>query len=271
MPVYNGEKYLSKAITSILEQTFLDFEFIIINDGSTDKTPLILKKFKKNKKFKIINKKNEGHGLTCLLGYKKAILRNFNFILQIDSDDQCDPIYFKKLVLQIKKNDIVFGYRVSREDGFLRLIFSRILSCIIFLRSGIYLKDPNVPYRLIKTEIMRKVIYKIPKKINLTNCYLTYLLEKDFSNITIRGEISDALERRGENGLKCYDPGFDNTMIQNAELRRAQAAAAQARADAERARNAQQQAEQDAFNTRREADWRRINCPSGTGTGYSCN
>ena len=105
---------------------------------------------------------------------------NFNFILQIDSDNQCDPIHFKKLVLQSKKNDIVFGYRVRREDGFLRLIFSRILSCVIFLRSGIYLKDPNVPYRLIKTGIMRKVIYKIPKKINLTNCYLTYLLEKNF-------------------------------------------------------------------------------------------
>ena len=184
IPVYNEERNISNLINEWNKQISKNYKkpykFIIINDGSTDKTSLILKKFKKNKKFNIINKKNEGHGLTCLLGYKKAILGNFNFILQIDSDNQCDPIYFKKLVLQIKKNDIVFGYRVSREDGLLRLIFSRILSCIIFLRSGIYLKDPNVPYRLIKTGIMRRVIYKIPKKINLINCYLTYLFEKNF-------------------------------------------------------------------------------------------
>ena len=130
IPVYNEEKNISNLIKEWNKQISKNYnksyKFIIINDGSTDKTPLILKKFKKNKKFKIINKKNEGHGLTCLLGYKKAILANFNFILQIDSDNQCDPIHFKKLVLQSKKNDIVFGYRVRREDGFLRLIFSRI-------------------------------------------------------------------------------------------------------------------------------------------------
>jgi|ETNmetMinimDraft_33_1059910.scaffolds.fasta_scaffold35274_2 glycosyltransferase involved in cell wall biosynthesis len=184
IPVYNEEKNIINLINQwkkeISKNYSKSYKFIIINDGSTDRTLSVLNKFKKNKKFKIINKKNEGHGLTCLFGYKQAILENFLFILQIDADNQCDPIYFKKIIQQSKKNDIIFGFRVSREDGFLRLVFSRILSCIIFLRSGRYLKDPNVPYRLIKTEILKKVINKIPKKINLSNCYLTYLLEKDF-------------------------------------------------------------------------------------------
>ena len=184
IPVYNEEKNINKLIRNWRRQVSKNYnkpyKFIIINDGSTDGTSKVLNKFKKNKKFKIINKKNEGHGLTCLLGYKKAILGNFNFILQIDSDNQCDPIYLKKFILQSKKNDIVFGYRTKREDGYLRLIFSRLLSAIIFIRSGVYLRDPNVPYRLIKTQIMKKVIYKIPKNIILTNCYLTYLLEKNF-------------------------------------------------------------------------------------------
>jgi len=45
MSVYNGEKYLQEAIDSILGQTFKDFEFLIINDGSTDKTGEILKSY----------------------------------------------------------------------------------------------------------------------------------------------------------------------------------------------------------------------------------
>ncbi|MVD67221.1 glycosyltransferase, partial [Vibrio cholerae] len=47
MSVYNGEKYLGEAIDSILKQTFSDFEFIIINDGSTDKTLEIIKSYMK--------------------------------------------------------------------------------------------------------------------------------------------------------------------------------------------------------------------------------
>lgn len=54
MPVYNGEKYLNEAIDSILNQTFKDFEFLIINDGSIDKSLEIIKKYKDNR-IKIIN------------------------------------------------------------------------------------------------------------------------------------------------------------------------------------------------------------------------
>ena len=45
MPVHNGEKYLAEAIKTILDQSFADFEFLIMDDGSTDSTPQILKEF----------------------------------------------------------------------------------------------------------------------------------------------------------------------------------------------------------------------------------
>lgn len=47
MPVYNTEKYLSEAIESILAQTFVDFEFIIIDDGSTDRSWEIIEEYAK--------------------------------------------------------------------------------------------------------------------------------------------------------------------------------------------------------------------------------
>ena len=56
MPVYNGEPYLREAIESILNQTYSDFEFIIINDGSTDNSWHVIKEYAE-KEVKIIIKK----------------------------------------------------------------------------------------------------------------------------------------------------------------------------------------------------------------------
>lgn len=57
MTAYNSEKYIAEAIESILKQTFKDFEFIIINDGSKDKTVKIIKSFKDPRIVLIDNKK----------------------------------------------------------------------------------------------------------------------------------------------------------------------------------------------------------------------
>ena len=61
MSVYNGETYLRESVESILKQTFKDFEFIIINDGSTDNSLSILEEYaKKDERIKIINQKKYG-------------------------------------------------------------------------------------------------------------------------------------------------------------------------------------------------------------------
>lgn len=61
VPIYNGEKYLSACIDSILNQTFNDFEIILVNDGSTDMSEQICNEYaKKDKRVKIINKLRGG-------------------------------------------------------------------------------------------------------------------------------------------------------------------------------------------------------------------
>ena len=59
MSVYNGEATLREAVASVLEQTFGDFEFIIIDDGSTDATPGILDSFR-DSRLKVIRQENPG-------------------------------------------------------------------------------------------------------------------------------------------------------------------------------------------------------------------
>jgi glycosyltransferase involved in cell wall biosynthesis len=87
MPVYNGEKYIREAIDSILNQTFTDFEFLIVNDGSTDQTEQIINSYN-DKRIKLVNKINGG--VSCALNYG---LKNASgkYIARFDADDICYP------------------------------------------------------------------------------------------------------------------------------------------------------------------------------------
>lgn len=86
MPAYNAERYISRAIESILNQTFKDFELIIINDASTDSTLSIINKYiKKDKRIKVIsNKKNLQIAASLNIGITKA---KSNIVARMDADD----------------------------------------------------------------------------------------------------------------------------------------------------------------------------------------
>ena len=73
VPVYNGEKYIGKTVDSILNQTFEDFELILINDGSTDGTRKILEECReKDKRLKVIHQENSGPGAARNVGIREA-------------------------------------------------------------------------------------------------------------------------------------------------------------------------------------------------------
>ena len=101
MSAYNGEKYLREAIDSILGQTFKDFEFLIINDGSTDKTGEILKSYN-DPRIKIINN-NKNIGLTKSLN-KGLRLAKGEYIARQDADDISMPERLKKEVEFLERN-----------------------------------------------------------------------------------------------------------------------------------------------------------------------
>ena len=84
VPVYNVENYVDKCIKSILNQTYKNYEVIIINDGSTDNSLNIINKYKNNKKIKIITQKNKGLSNARNNGMKMA---TGDYLLFIDSDD----------------------------------------------------------------------------------------------------------------------------------------------------------------------------------------
>lgn len=86
MSVYNGERYLSAAIESILEQSFSDFEFIIVDDGSNDSTWAILKKYAAQDQRIVLLQNKKNIGLTKSLNEGLKLARG-EFIARQDADD----------------------------------------------------------------------------------------------------------------------------------------------------------------------------------------
>lgn len=105
MPVYNGEKYLREAIDSTLNQTFTDFEFIIINDGSTDSSIKIIKSYS-DERIKLINNAvNKGIPYSRNLGLQLA---TGEFLTWTDCDDINLPYRFEEQV-GFLRNNIEYG------------------------------------------------------------------------------------------------------------------------------------------------------------------
>lgn len=96
MSVYNGEKHIRRAINSILQQTFTDFEFIIANDGSTDATGKILSEYQ-NKDHRIVLVNQQNIGLTKTLN-KLINLTTGEYIARQDADDVSLP---ERLALEV--------------------------------------------------------------------------------------------------------------------------------------------------------------------------
>lgn len=102
MSVYNGEKFLKESVLSILNQTYADFEFIIINDGSTDLSLEILRGFEeKDKRIRLISRENKGLTPSLNEGMKLA---QGEYIARMDSDDISMPERFEKQITFLEKN-----------------------------------------------------------------------------------------------------------------------------------------------------------------------
>lgn len=120
LPVYNGEKYLPQAIESILSQSFSDFEFIIINDASTDGTEGIIRRFQEIDK-RIVYYKNEQNCKVVGSLNKGIELSKGQFIARMDADDVALKDRFQQQVDFLMKHpdtslvDVLMEY--TDDDG----------------------------------------------------------------------------------------------------------------------------------------------------------
>src|SRR6266540_4812162 len=95
MPVYNGELYLKEAIDSIFKQSFTDYEFIVIDDGSTDRSAEIIGNYHDPRLQVITLPKNRGLSVALNVGLEVA---NGMYIARMDCDDLSHPARLEKEV-----------------------------------------------------------------------------------------------------------------------------------------------------------------------------
>ena len=118
LPVYNTGEILGKTIESILHQTFQDFELIIIDDGSTDNSYQICRKYSvKDKRIRVISQKNSG---VCAARNKGIDLSEGKYITFCDHDDIYDKLILKtelELALKYKTDLTVVGARHVSDSG----------------------------------------------------------------------------------------------------------------------------------------------------------
>jgi glycosyltransferase involved in cell wall biosynthesis len=125
MAVYNGEQYLNKAIDSILNQTYKNIEFIIINDGSTDKSLKIIRKYaKKDKRIVVVNHNNIGLTRSLNVGIDIA---SGEYIARMDADDISLTNRFSNFIKYIELNGGIDlystpAYIINKDDNILKRI-----------------------------------------------------------------------------------------------------------------------------------------------------
>lgn len=118
VPVYNVEKYLNKCLDSLINQTFNDFEIIIINDGSPDDSKQIIEKYKSkyNDFIKVINQSNQGLSASRNNGLKMA---SGAYIMFADSDDYLELNMLERMYSKITSEQadvVICGNNVVNEN-----------------------------------------------------------------------------------------------------------------------------------------------------------
>jgi len=120
IPLYNKEKYIKRAIKSVLNQTYQDFEIIVVNDGSSDSS---IEKIKEiiDSKIKIFNQENQGVSAARNRGIKES---KFNYIAFLDADDEWEEDYLQTIVNLIKKcpecKIYATNYKIVDSNGNIR-------------------------------------------------------------------------------------------------------------------------------------------------------
>jgi dolichol-phosphate mannosyltransferase len=181
MPVYNEEASVGAVVGEwmpVLEALGERFVLLALDDGSRDGTVDVLRALQLRFPDRLVvsSHANRGHGQTCLEGYRHASALGASFVLQIDSDGQCDPRFLQELWRLRHGSTVIYGVRTRREDGVIRMAMSRALRALLHLRFGVDCRDANVPYRMMRTAAVIEAVNAIPASFDLANVALAALL-----------------------------------------------------------------------------------------------
>lgn len=150
VPIYNVEKYLDQCLKSIVNQTYRNFEIILVDDGSLDSCPEKCEQWaQKDSRIKVIHKENAGLGFARNSGLDIA---QGKYVVFIDSDDYVDTKMIEKLYQQIDDADVIYC-------GLNRLYPDGTTEAVEMLYSGETFEQPDVV-----DKILLRMLGNVPEK-----------------------------------------------------------------------------------------------------------
>lgn len=204
MPAYNEEENIEQVVRSwyeVLADKDEQSKMVIADSGSMDNTHIILKKLQKEfPKLEILTDTDKQHGPKVISLYDYAIRNGADYIFQTDSDGQTDPKEFDGFWQERLEYDGVFGWRQERGDGKSRAFVERIVCLLLNMFFGVKVPDANAPFRLMKVDVVKKYLQKLPSDYNIPNIMITTYFAYYNENILFK-KISFKPRQGGVNSI----------------------------------------------------------------------
>lgn len=185
MPAYNEEANIESVVAQWhqvvdkLRTQGVEATLAIANDGSKDNTFAKMQQLAKTYSwFKPLDKANSGHGATLMWLYNHAMEQNADYIFQTDSDGQTDPNEFWPMWEKRQDYAIQVGHRNTREDGFSRVVVTKVLKAVVGMTFGVVVTDANTPFRLMRVCDMKPIIDHVPNDFFLSNVAISAIAVK---------------------------------------------------------------------------------------------
>jgi dolichol-phosphate mannosyltransferase len=165
MPVYNEAAGVADVIDDIVRHV-LDVvpasELVVVDDRSTDDTLAVLHRIaREDSRVRVlVNDVNLGHGRTTRRAMDAS---SGEWIFHLDSDGQVDVSEFSVLWALREDNDLVLGMRLTRHDPVHRLILTRFTRVIVSVLARHWVRDANVPFKLIRRSLYEHLRPSIPE------------------------------------------------------------------------------------------------------------
>jgi len=161
-PAYNEEDNITRTVENALSEVPLfaeNFEIIIINDGSSDRTAEVAEKL--SEKYEnvrtVTHEENRGYGGALKTGLKEA---QYEYIFFTDGDGQFNITEIEKLLPLAQKCDIAAGYRIKRNDPFYRIINAKAYNLLVRILFGLKMRDIDCAFKIIRKEVIDSIPLK---------------------------------------------------------------------------------------------------------------
>jgi glycosyltransferase involved in cell wall biosynthesis len=177
LPAYNEEEIIARTVETVLEVLNvwgIDYEILVVNDGSVDRTgEIVAALVDANSHVRVVtHASNQGYGASLVSGFAAATKE---LVFFMDSDGQFDIRDLQRLFPPIDGYDAVIGYRVHRQDSWMRKLNAWGWKHLIGLVLGVHVRDVDCAFKLLHTEFLHQ--HPLETRGAMINAELLYRLK----------------------------------------------------------------------------------------------